>query len=122
MYYRELDIFAPAYSMVVQLLPKINRINRSYRFTIGDFIKESSLEMLSLINITNTSPTDKERLEHLREFMIQFENVNLGLRLCIDLHLLNHKTLSPILPLIKDVRNQHNRWKKYYERKLSTQS
>ena len=113
-HYTNTQIFKDTYNMVFLLTKSINRINRSYKYMIGDECKKSSMRMLILLNIINTSGDFSERVKYLNEFLIHYETVKLCMKMCIDFHLLSAKEFSKVYPLTKTVREQALKLKKYY--------
>lgn len=115
-HYTKLQIFVDSYEMVKLLLPKINKINKSYKYIIGEEAKRSAIRMLSLINIINTTENMSERLKYMKQFQCYFENIKLCMKLCIDLNLLSAKEFSNIYPLMKNIHEQFIKWRGFTEK------
>lgn len=74
------------YQFLVWLLPTVEKIPRSHKFTLGDRIEDTALDVLeALIEATYT----RERTQHLRRANLGIEKLRFLLRLAADLRLLD---------------------------------
>ena len=74
-----------AYEFVLWLLPKVEKFPRSFRFTVGDRLSVSGLDVLMLL-VEAAYSSNKERL--LDEANHKINGIRYLLRLSKDLHLL----------------------------------
>jgi hypothetical protein len=76
------------YQFVAWLLPTVEKFPRSHKFTVGDRIEATALDVLeALIEATYT----RERREHLRAANLGIEKLRFLLRLAADLRLLDRR-------------------------------
>jgi hypothetical protein len=76
------------YQFLVWLLPTVEKFPRSHKFTIGDRIEGSALDVLeALIEATYT----RDRAKHLRHANLGIEKLRFLIRLAADLRLLDRR-------------------------------
>ena len=102
-HYTKLAIFKDCYELTKDVLTKVNKIDKRYRYTLGDDIRRTLFAMLHLINEVNTSDS---KIPVLNKFLLYYERLKLDLQLCIDMHIFSPKILSTSFPLLKSVGEQ----------------
>jgi 23S rRNA-intervening sequence protein len=76
------------YQFLTWLVPTIEKLPKSHKFTIGDRIQTTSLDVLeALIEATYS----KERTQHLRQANLGIEKLRFLLRLAADLRVLDRR-------------------------------
>ena len=81
----EMQAVAKMYDVLKWLLPKMSKLPRSHKFTLGDRVTNLGLDVLMLL--VEASYT-REKLELLRQANRKLEQLRYLLRLCKDLELL----------------------------------
>ena len=76
------------YQFLVWLLPTVEKFPRSYKFTLGDRVENTALDVLTaLIEATYT----RDRTLHLRGANLGIEKLRFLIRLAADLKLLDRR-------------------------------
>jgi hypothetical protein len=76
------------YQFLTWLMPTVEKFPRSHKFTIGDRIQTTALDVLeALVEATYT----RERTQHLRRANLGIEKLRFLLRLSADLRLLDRR-------------------------------
>ena len=76
------------YQFLTWLMPTIEKFPKSHKFTIGDRVQNTALDVLeALIEATYT----KDRLQHLQQANLGIEKLRFLLRLATDLRLLDRR-------------------------------
>jgi hypothetical protein len=76
------------YQFLTWLMPTVEKFPRSHRFTIGDRVQNTALDVLeALIEATYT----RDRLQHLQQANLGIEKLRFLLRLAADLKLLDRR-------------------------------
>ena len=83
------------YQFLTWLVPTIEKFPKSHKFTIGDRVQITALDVLeALIEATYT----RDRLQHLRQANLGIEKLRFLLRLAADLRLLDRRRARSTRP------------------------
>ena len=114
-HYTSLDIFKQTKNAVIMMLKEANKIPKSYKFIIGDDIKNNSLKMLQSIYDINKA---KNKLHAMDEMERAYECVKLDWQLCKELNLVSNKAIGLIGLNLNEISNQLKKWRNYEEKRL----
>jgi hypothetical protein len=106
--YDQLMIYKHAYDLAVDLMPLTKKMDRGYKFTLGERINNAGIEMLICIYRINISKENRDRyFVSARE---QVELVRLLLRLMKDLHLVSLNRFTRLNELVESISKQLAGW------------
>ena len=113
MLFSELSVFKDTFDLVSLLIDYISAFPRMYRFTIGEKMTNTSLELFEYIQLANRAVRDKaKRIQELEGFFVKFELLKVLLRLCNEKHSLSVKQMTNVAVLTEKIGKQINGWKK----------
>jgi hypothetical protein len=97
------------YQFLVWLLPIVEKFPRSHKFTLGDRIESTALDVLeALIEATYT----RDRAQHLRRANLGIENLRFLIRLAADLKLLDRRRYEHAARTLDDTGRLIGGWMK----------
>lgn len=97
------------YQFVLWYIKKIEKLPRNHRFTLGEKVQNSSIELLVLLTETIYSRNKKEYLSRLNK---ELEKLRILSRLMGDLGLLSEDNSIYIFENINDIGTQIGAWLK----------
>ena len=98
-----------AYDLAKEVLPRVAKFPRDYKFTLGDRIIGNTLETLeSLLQASYA----KEKTGHLAKADVHLERVRFLLRLSCDLGPLSQQGYEHVMGLITELGKQIGGWSK----------
>ena len=106
---QEMQAVTKIYDVLKWLLPQISKIPRSHKFTLGDRITNSGLDVLMLL--VEASYT-RDKLELLRRANIKLEQMRYLLRICKDLEIFSLKKYEYISREINEAGSLIGGWTK----------
>ena len=95
------------YGFVVWYLKKVEKLPKNHRFTLGEKIQSSSLELLLLFSEIVYSKNKKEYLPKINK---ELEKLRILTRLCVDLGLLSQENQIFIFENVNDIGTQASGW------------
>jgi hypothetical protein len=106
---KDLPAVQKAYDLCKEIIPRVSRFPRDYKFTIGDRIIGNCLAVLELL-IQASYRRDKIAL--LDEANLRLERLRFLLRLCRDLGALSNKGYEHVMKMITELGSQVGGWRK----------
>jgi len=107
--YNHLPVYKASYDLLVELFRFTKDFTREYKYTIGQSIKEETIEMITNIYRANSSYSKAVIIQKARE---NVEVIRLFLRLLKDLKHINIKKFVWLNEKIESVSKQLSAWQK----------
>lgn len=106
--YDELMVYKHTYDLTIALMQLTKRMDRAYKFTLGERINNACVDMLLSVYRINIASADRERFfVSARE---QVELVRLLLRLLKDLRLVAIKRFAALNEYVESISKQLTGW------------
>ena len=107
--YDNLPVYKASYDLLIVIFQFSRNFTKEYKYTVGEKLKNETLEMIMNIYRANSRNNKKELLQSARE---NVEVIRLLLRLIKDIKQINLKTFIRINKNIEDVSKQLAGWQK----------
>jgi hypothetical protein len=107
--YNTLPVFKKGYDLLIEIYKMSANLPREYKFTVGEKLKNESLELLLQIYRANLSWVKEIEIDSCRE---STETVRLLIRLLHDLRQINTRRMITLNVLIESISKQLSGWKK----------
>jgi hypothetical protein len=104
---KELPVLKSSYELALYLIPAIEKMPRTHRFTLGDRILGHIYDILEMLTAARYS---KDKLAILIRCNLHLERLRLLLRLCFDLKTLPLKTYGHATGLADEVGSMIGGW------------
>ena len=109
MRYSHLPIFQKSYDLTLRLFQETHSFSREHKFTIGQKMKDISLEMLDWIIIANS---EKDKRPMLRQINLRVEKLRIYVRLCFDLKIIGIDKYEVLSKYIDEIGRMIGGWMK----------
>jgi len=106
---KELPAVQKAYDLCKEILPRVSKLPRNVKFTLGDRITDNCLTVLELLIQASYS---RQKLHLLDEANLRLEKLRFLLRLCRDLGALSNKGYEHVMKMITELGSQVGGWRK----------
>jgi hypothetical protein len=106
--YDQLMIYKEAYDLASDLLPLTKKMERGYKYTLGERINNASVEMLICVYRINTSNDNRDR--YFMSAREQIELIRLLLRLMKDLRLVTVGRFTRLNGMVESISKQLTGW------------
>lgn len=106
----EISVITRTYDFTLWMLPHIANFSRQHRFTLGNHVEETLLEILEALVEASYS---RDKLPLLNRANLRLERLRYLVRLCKDLHLLNLKQYEFAIEAMLAVGNEIGGWTKH---------
>ncbi|NDV70289.1 four helix bundle protein [Dysgonomonas sp. 25] len=106
--YDELMVYKHTYDLTVELMNLTKKMDKGYKFTLGERINEACVEMLLCIYRINISKHDRET--YFARSREQIELIRLLLRLMKDLRLIAIRRFSVLNEYVESISKQLTGW------------
>jgi len=107
--YDSLPVFKKGYDLLIEIYKMTSGLPREYKYTLGEKLKNETLELLLQIYKANLSWEKETHIDKCRE---NTEVARLLIRLLHDLRQINIKRMIALNVLIESVSKQLSGWKK----------
>jgi len=108
--YYHLSVYKSSYKLLVEIYNNTKNVNKEYKYSIVQNIKDKSFEVLLNIYRANRS---KDKGVYIYQALDDVEYLRLSIRLLRDLNVLNDKKFVNIIVILEDVALQFEKWGKY---------
>ena len=108
--FNNLPVYKASYDLLVEIFKFTEKFSREYKFTLGERLKNETLDMISNIFRANTAIKKFDLLQNARE---NIEIIRLYMRLLKDLKQVGLNKFVDINERIEDVSKQLTAWQKY---------
>lgn len=109
-----LPVYGIAYRLAVELTAFASRLDKNYRYSLGEDIRRSSKSALLCISLAGKG---EERVSNIHSARISTLDVQLSLRLLNDLKVLPDKRYVYFLELTEDMVKQLSNWERSERRR-----
>ena len=109
MNYNELPVYKATYDLFLEIFRFTKNFNKEYKYTVGESIKNETLELIMLIYRANSKQNRKETIQDARE---KVEVIRLYIRLMKDLQQISIKRFVQVNIQLENVSKQLTGWKK----------
>jgi len=110
--YDELMVYKHSYDLTVDMMLLTKKMDRGFKFTIGERVNTACVEMLLCVYRINTSTDREPFFVKARE---KVEQIRLLLRLMKDLHLISVSRFSKLNELVESLSKQLSGWHGSYK-------
>lgn len=107
--YENLPVYKTSYDLLIWIFQMIKGFPKEYKYSLGDKIKNETIELISNIYKANLQKEKKDRLSIARE---NIELIRLYVRICKDLKVINIAKFIEINLLIESISKQLYAWMK----------
>jgi len=107
--YKHLPIYKATYDLLQKVTFYTRNFPRDFKYTLGDRLREEVINLVIYVYRANSS---SNKLEHLAPLQERLLVVDLMLRLCQDLKLLDIKAYAICVELTNSLQKQANSWAK----------
>jgi hypothetical protein len=108
--YDNLPVYKATYDMLVQIFRVCGNMQRDYKFTLGEKIKNETVSLIVHIYRANCVPDKKPLIDEAR---VNSEVIRLMLRLLFDLGQLNLENYAKLNETLESISKQLTAWSKY---------
>ncbi len=109
MQYDQLPVYKASYDLLIVIFDFVKQFNREYKFTLGEKLKNETLDMIITIYRANSAEQKANIIQNAREHI---EVIRLLIRLTKDLHQINLRKFVSISEKIEEVSKQLTGWQK----------
>lgn len=109
-----LPVYGIAYRLAVELTAFASRLDKNYRYSLGEDIRRSSKSALLCISLAGKG---EDRVSNIHSARIAILDVQLSLRLLNDLKVLSDKRYVYFLELTEDIVKQLLNWERSERRR-----
>ncbi len=107
--YKHLPIYRLTYELLRRVVEVTKDFPREYKYTLGQKIKDESIEMVVLIYRANTAA---EKSPIIELFLERLQVIELLVRLSQDLRVMSTKSYASIVEMTESLGKQAQGWKK----------
>ncbi len=104
MLYMHLPIFKDLYSLTQKLLLLTQKFHKGYRYTLGERINKTSIDLLTYIYHAQSDPNNK--LKHITQMRVLHEQLTLLIRLSNDLQQIPKREYVELFPTLEAIGRQ----------------
>jgi CRISPR/Cas system-associated endonuclease Cas3-HD len=108
--YDQLPVFKACYDLILIIFNTVSSFTKEYKYTIGEKLKNETLEVMILVYRANSVVNKAEFLQEGKE---KLELMRIYLRIHKDLKQINLKKLIFINERIEIIAKQLNAWQKW---------
>jgi len=108
--YDNLPIYKASYELLVDIFKFTQNFSREFKFTLGERLKNETIDMITHIYRANT---EREKFDTLQKARENIEIIRLYMRLLKDLNQVGLKKFVDINERIENVSKQLTGWQKH---------
>lgn len=105
--YKHLSIYKTTYDLLLLITNKTKDYRNDFKYTLGTKMREDCMKLVQLVCKANSSNNKEPFIEDIIDTV---QIIELSTRLSKDLHLINIKAFSEIIPLTVSIEKQANGW------------
>lgn len=110
--FSELPVYKLGYDLLIAIYERTKLFTREYKYTIGERLKNETLELLINIYKANKSKQDT-RMQYIDDARQNLEVVRLLVRVIKDLKILGIKNFVALNVQVEELSKQLSSWHKY---------
>lgn len=107
--FNSLPVYGAAYRLARELTEMSSRLERNYRYSLGEDIRIGAKKALLCITLAGKG---EDRQHNVRAARLAMLDVQLSLRLLSDLKVLPDKRYVPFLEMTEDIMKQLSNWER----------
>ena len=107
--YDELPVFKASYDLLLEIFRFTKNFSREYKYTVGENLKNETMELMTLIYRANSR---KDKLEILQRAREHIEVIRIWIRLMKDLKQISLKSFVQVNKQVENVSKQLTGWQK----------
>jgi four helix bundle protein len=107
--YNELEVFKTSYDLTLHLFRFTEKMQRTFKYTIGERLCNHSIEML--LNVYRANSYKNDRIDHLQNAQVNVEEIRLLMRISKDLEILPIKRFAVLSEMVESISKQVYKWK-----------
>ena len=111
--YETLPIYASCYDFLIRILHVITHFPKEYKYTLGERIQNTAIEMVISIYRVNTL---KYKSQNLKILLNQVQMMYLLLRISHDIKILSTEKYASLVQTVDDISRQSHGWLKSTEK------
>lgn len=116
--YINLPVYKSGYDLLINIYKVTKTFSREYKYTLGEKLKEESLQLLIQIYLANKSKK-KTRIQNIDTARQHIEIIRLLFRILKDLGVISSKVFVRINIKIEELSKQLTAWQKYTARAIA---
>jgi four helix bundle protein len=101
--YSELPIYRDTYKLIIEVFNIVKEFPREHKYYVGDDMRKSVFMLFKPIYRANSCKDKEEKIKYLDNFIDNFEELKIELKLCIDLHITTFKRAANALKLMESI-------------------
>lgn len=105
--YNTLPIYQSCYDCILNIMQLISHFPKEYKYSLGERIQDSAMEMILCIYKANTV---KYKSGHLKDLLNYIQMLYLFLRLSHDMKILSTENYSKTVEMVNNVSRQAQGW------------
>ena len=105
----ELVVLERAYALVAELVPRVHKLPRTYRFTLGDRIENAALDVLLVLTDARWRRDRRALLDRANALL---DRLRCLLRLAFDLRLVSLRVLALLSERVDEVGRLVGAWRR----------
>jgi hypothetical protein len=117
--YKHLPIYKLTYDLLLRIMQVTKNFPREYKYTLGQKLKHEVIELIVLIYKANSA---KDRAMHLQQILERVQVVQLLMRLCHDIKILQRRHYAELAEKTDSLARQAQGWLKSSGRALPEQA
>ncbi len=110
--YTNLPVYKLGYDLLIQIYKQTKLFARDYRYTIGEKLKNETLELLLNIYKSNKS-NESDRIQYIDIARQNIELVKILIRITKDLNVITLKNYSYLSEQTEELSKQLSAWRKF---------
>jgi hypothetical protein len=107
--YQHLPIYKLTYDILQRIMVATKNFPREYKYTLGQKLKDEVVDLVILIYKANTA---KDKVEHIEIILERVQLVQLLIRLCHDMRILQRKHYVDLVEKTDSLARQAQGWLK----------
>lgn len=108
--YTNLPVYEDSYQLLLCLVSFSRNMQRDFRYTLGEQVKNKVVEMMVLIFRANRS---KDKTEHITQAREKLAEVQIVIRLLNELRQISDKQFTALVEKTVSISKQLSSWEKY---------
>ena len=106
-----LPIYIDLYNLIEKLLSIAENFDRFFKFTIGQKMIIDTLDLLTIVQLTNTTTDPQERESLLEKFLAKFGVVKTMIQLCLNNKRISYEQSAELILIVDKIGKQATAWK-----------
>ena len=112
----DLEIYRDAYTLLQVISHGVKNMRKDFKHLLGKEVIQQGIGIIRTINLANSVRGNGPKAEHLASLQEQITLLQLNLRLCKDLHLIDNSKFAKVVELGVSIESQCLKWHSYVQR------